>query len=340
MSTFQIQDTLNYIGKLTPFRLWNASKVFSSYFLSKFTKNNHHKGLPISISIEPTTSCNLRCPQCPSGLRSFTRPTGMLSKDLNKKIINELSKTLTYITYYFQGEPYLNRDFTDMVSYAKDHNIYTSTSTNGHYLSEANCKATIESGLDRLIISMDGITQETYKEYRVGGDLQKVFDGTKRLSQMKKEMNSKTPYIIWQFIVFKHNEDQIPRLKELAKELGVNKLALKTAQVYDFEGGHELIPDNDKYSRYAKDGESLKIKNKLLNHCWRMWQSCVITWDGKIAPCCFDKDASYQLGDLNKNTFNSIWKNADYQSFRSLVLKSRKNIDICKNCSEGTQIWN
>ena len=82
-----------------------------------------------------------------------------------------------YLIFYFQGEPYLNPDFLDMVKYASGKKIYTATSTNAHYLNDANARRTIESGLDRLIISIDGTTQETYQQYRVGGHLNKVLEG-------------------------------------------------------------------------------------------------------------------------------------------------------------------
>lgn len=331
-------DAWNYLKVLRPRRLWNAGRILGSYYLSRFTKKNLHTGNPIAISIEPTTSCNLRCPQCPSGLREFTRDTGMLGTDLNKKVIDELKSDLTYITYYFQGEPYLNPDFLDMVSYASANNIYTATSTNAHYLSPENCQKTIDAGLKRLIISLDGTTQETYRKYRVGGQLDKVLEGTKNLVEAKKKAG-KGPYIIWQFIVFGHNEHQIADMKKLAKEYGVDKLAIKTAQIYDFETNVDLLPTDAKYARYHQKNGKTVIKNKLLNHCWRLWHNCVITWDGKVAPCCFDKDASHQFGDVSKNSFKKIWQSAEYNSFRLLVLRSRKNIDICQNCTEGTKIW-
>lgn len=334
---FNVTDSWQYAKTLTPRRIGNMAKVVGSYFISRTTKSNKHSGLPIAISIEPTTSCNLRCPQCPSGLRQFTRDTGMLDVDLNKKIIDELKSTLTYITYYFQGEPYLNPQFLDMVGYASKHNIYTATSTNAHYLTPALAEATVASGLKRLIISLDGTTQETYSKYRIGGNLDKVLEGTKNIVAAKKAAG-KGPHIIWQFIVFGHNEHQINDIKQLAKEYGVDELGIKTAQVYDFETNLDLIPNDEKYARYNKDGTPT-IKNKLLNHCWRLWHSCVVTWDGKIAPCCFDKDASHQFGDLTKSAFVDIWRNQEYNAFRKLVLKSRKNIDICQNCTEGTKIW-
>ena len=335
----QIIDGLVYFKTLRPRRLWNALKIFVSYHMSKVTKKNYHSGLPISLSLEPTTSCNLRCPECPSGLRAFSRPIGMLEPELNKKVIDQLHKELTYITYYFQGEPYLNKDFTDMVGYASKHNIYTATSTNAHYMTDANCKKTIESGLSRLIISIDGVSQESYGKYRIGGKLDKVIEGTKNMVKWKKATGSKTPFIMWQFIVFGHNEGEIEEIQQLAKEVGVDHLALKTAQIYNFEQGSDLLPKNPKYSRYEKKGLTYKIKNGLLSHCWRMWQGCVITWDGKVVPCCFDKDATYRLGELENMTFQKIWQGDEYNRFRRLILRSRSNIDICKNCSEGTKVW-
>lgn len=335
----RITDQLNYLSKLSLPKLWNATQVFSSYLYARYSKKNKHAGLPISVSIEPTTSCNLRCPQCPSGLRSFSRPTGMLQGDLYKRMIDELAPTLTYLTLYFQGEPYLNKEFLDMVAYASEKKIYTATSTNAHYLDDENSKKTIRSGLDRITISLDGITQETYKKYRIGGNLDKVLKGTKNLVNWKKELRSKTPYIIWQFVVFSHNEHEIPELRKLAAETGVDELVIKTAQIYDYENGSDLIPENEAYSRYSKEGEQFSIKNKLLNHCWRMWQGCVITWDGKVVPCCFDKDATHQVGDLKFSTFREIWESEPYNQFRGAVLQSRSNIDICKNCTEGTKVW-
>ena len=340
MSRAQLMDGLQYAKTLKISRIWNALKIIGSYYLSKWTKKNYHKGSPIAISIEPTTSCNLRCPECPSGLREFTRPTGMLEPQLNKTIIDQLKNELTYITYYFQGEPYLNKDFTEMVHYASSHNIYTATSTNAHYLTDKNCQETIESGLSRLIISIDGTNQESYGKYRIGGDFEKVIEGSKNIVKWKKQMKSKTPFIMWQFIVFGHNEGEIEEIKALAKSVGVDHLALKTAQIYNFEQGSDLLPKNPKYARYQKAGLSYKIKNGLLSHCWRMWHACVITWNGTVVPCCFDKDGDYKLGNLAKVSFNSIWYGDHYQRFRKLILKSRKNIDICKNCSEGTKVWN
>jgi radical SAM protein with 4Fe4S-binding SPASM domain len=296
--------------------------------------------MPISIGIEPTTSCNLRCPECPSGLRSFTRPTGMLDETLFASVIDQLKDTLTYLTFYFQGEPYLHPKFLSLVKYASKQNIYTATSTNAHYLSDKQARDTVESGLDRLIISLDGTDQETYESYRVGGNMGKVLEGTKNILKWRKELRSKTPYVVFQFLVVKPNEHQVPEVQKLAKAMGVDNVLLKTAQIYDYQNGSDLMPTIDKYSRYKRSGDGTwKIKNELMDHCWKMWNSCVITWDGKVVPCCFDKDAHYTLGDLKKNSFEEIWRSDAYNDFRRSILRSREEIEICKNCTEGTKVW-
>jgi radical SAM protein with 4Fe4S-binding SPASM domain len=336
----KLSDGINFIKKLTFKRISNAFLIITSFYISRIFKTKTVWGQPLSISYEPTTSCNLRCPECPSGLRQFSRPTGMLEEGRFKQAIDEFGSSLMYLIFYFQGEPYLNPKFLDMVKYASAKGIYTATSTNAHYLKDEVAKYTIESGLDRLIISIDGTTQETYSNYRIGGNLEKVIEGTKNIIKWKKELKSSTPHIIFQFLVVRPNEHQIDDVHKLADELGVDEVRLKTAQVYDYENGNDLIPTIEKYSRYKKteDGK-YTIKNKLYNHCWRMWHSCVITWDGIVVPCCFDKDADNKLGDLKEASFSEVWKSKTYRSFRSELMQSRKNIEICKNCTEGTKVW-
>jgi len=340
MPAINYSDSFNFLSKLTARRFWNGMKVLSSFYITKWTNKPVQWGMPFSISFEPTTSCNLRCPECPSGLRAFTRPTGMLEKDFFTRTIEDLHKEMMYLIFYFQGEPYLNPDFLDMVKFAADKKIYTATSTNAHYLNDANAKRTIESGLDRLIISIDGTTQEVYEQYRIGGKLEKVLEGARNIVKWKKALNSKTPYVFFQFLVVKPNEHQIEDIKELAKEIGVDDVRFKTAQIYDYENGNPLIPTIDKFSRYKKEENGqYAIKNTLENHCWKLWHACVISWDGLVVPCCFDKDADYRLGDLRKQSLREAWHDTTYREFRKKLITGRKNIDICANCSEGTKVW-
>lgn len=340
MLRVNVNDSLNFLSKLTFRRVWNAAKVLSSYYTSTLINKPVLWGLPVSVSFEPTTSCNLRCPECPSGLRAFTRPTGMLKNNFFRQTIDDIHKDLIYLIFYFQGEPYLNRDFLDMVSYASLKGLYTATSTNAHYLTDEVARKTVESGLDRLIISIDGTTQEVYEQYRVGGNINKVLEGARNIVKWKKKLNSKKPFVFFQFLVVKPNEHQLEDIKKLAKEVGVDEVRFKTAQVYDFENDpNELIPQNEKYSRYTKRTDKYVSKNKLANRCWKLWHANVITWDGLVVPCCFDKDASHRLGNLEIESFRDIWKNDNYKQFRKELMTSRKNLDICSNCSEGVSVW-
>lgn len=328
------------IKRLTLGRIWNGLLLRSSYYLSQSTGKTIHWGKPMAISIEPTTACNLRCPQCPSGLRQFTRPTGNLKTNLNEEILDVVGSQLYYVNYYFQGEPYIHPQFNDLIKAAAKRKIYTVTSTNAHFIDDRMAAKIIDSGLSELIISIDGLTQETYSSYRIEGKLDKVIEGTKQLVAAKKRLGKSNPHLVFQFLVNKANEHEIDDLHQLAKEMQVDEVRLKTVQMYDLENGDDFLPKNEAYSRYKKrkDG-TYTLKNSFKNKCWRMWSSCVFTWDGKIVPCCFDKDATHEMGELENRSFQEIWKSSVYKNFRSKVMTNRKDIEICKNCSEGSKVW-
>jgi len=232
-----------FLQKLDRKKLQNAWRLYQSFHASRKAGRPMMKGFPMGIAIEPTTACNLRCPECPSGLRSFSRATGNLEQAMFQKVIDDQKETLIHLTFYFQGEPFIHKGFLDMVRYASDKSVYTSTSTNAHFLDEATCERVMESRLDRLIISIDGTDQETYEQYRKGGLLSKVLQGTENMIQARKNSKLRGPEIVFQFLVVKPNEHQIADVKALAKKMGVDRVALKTAQIYDFEQGSELMPE-------------------------------------------------------------------------------------------------
>jgi radical SAM protein with 4Fe4S-binding SPASM domain len=334
------KDTLNFLRKLTPRRVLNATKIVAGYYLTRWTGRPFTWGKPFTVSFEPTTACNLRCPECPSGLRQFTRPTGNLRADFFRRTLDEIADHLIYLIFYFQGEPYINPSFLDMVAEAHARGVYTITSTNGHFLNDANAKRTIESGLDRLIISVDGTTQEVYEQYRKAGNLETVLQGARNLVKWKRQLNSPTPHLIFQFLVVGPNEHQMEEVVRLADEIGIDEVKFKTAQLYDYEHGNPLMPANEAYARYyRKANGTYGIKNKLSNHCWKLWHSCVITWDGLVAPCCFDKDVTHRLGDLKEASLTEVWRGSAYDDFRAKLLRGRSEIDICKNCTEGCEVW-
>ncbi len=334
------KEKRRYIRKLGSKSAINLVKLWVSFYVSKILRRPWIWGKPTSLTIEPTTACNLGCPECPSGLKVFTRPTGNLKAETVDVILDELSGYLTYANFYFQGEPYIHKSFLEMVKKTSEAGVFTTTSTNAHFLTEEMAEKTVKSGLDKLIISLDGITQKTYESYRINGELDKVLEGTRNIVASKKKLSSKSPLVVFQFLVVKPNEHEIEEAIALAKKMGVDDIVFKTAQIYEFKHGSPLIPDKVEYSRYKKlpDG-TYAIKNRLENQCWRMWRGSVITWDGKVVPCCFDKDAKYEMGNVKNLRFHDIWHSDAYNSFRKGVLTSRNQIDICKNCSEGTKVW-
>jgi radical SAM protein with 4Fe4S-binding SPASM domain len=334
-----LKTRFDWAKYLTILRLWNMIQLRLSFLISLYFKKVKLWGKPFAISVEPTTSCNLGCPECPSGLKQFSRPTGKLSLENNLLILNQLKGKLQHINYYFQGEPFIHGQFLDLVKQAKEHNIYVSTSTNAHFITTENAKEIMESGLDQLIISLDGTTQETYEKYRVHGKLEKVLESCRMLVEAKKRAG-KGPQLVFQFLVVAPNEHQIENILQLAKEMQIDEVRFKTAQLYDYENGNDLMPKNEKYSRYVLDKNGkFKLKYSITNKCWRMWSSCVFTWDLRVVPCCFDKDASYVLGNLNASTsFESIWRGKKYQDFRKQLFSDRTKIAICTNCSEGSKV--
>ena len=325
-------------------RFLNLLKIASSYLVSRITKRVIHWGNPVAVSVEPNNSCNLRCPECPAGMKELTRARGVMQPEMFKSIIHQLLPHLSWLTLYFQGEPYMSKYFFDFIAFARSKKIFVTSSTNGHFLDDITVRQTIDSGLNRLIISLDGADQSGYEAYRQGGDFEKVIAGIRLLISEKKRLHKRTPEVILQCLVLKSNEHQIDKIRHLAKDLGVDKLEFKTSQFYNYENGNPLMPENPKHSRYVRTSSIHPLsqspvykftpKNRMPNACFRMWSSCVITWDGKVVPCCFDKDAIHETGDLNQQSFLEIWRGKPARDFRKKILGNRKAIDICSNCSQ------
>lgn len=326
---------LQYLKTLTFRRLANIIGCEISYFISYIFKKDVVWGLPWSISIEPTTSCNLQCHQCATGAGLLSRAKGNLNLENYKTIFDKVEKHIVYLSLYFQGEPFMNPQIFDMISYARKKRVFVSSSTNGHFLTEEISGKIVDSGLNKLIISIDGMSQESYSKYRKGGDLNTVMTGLNELLLQKKHKRSSTPFIEIQFIVFKHNEHETDAIKKLRNMQGIDSVVLKTAQIIHEDDSKNLLPTHRKYSRYIKkqDGKFV-IKKPVRNHCHRLRNSAVITWDGQIAPCCFDKDASYSFGNILENSFSEIYKSSTAQNFRKKILSGRKSIKICRNCNE------
>jgi len=309
----------------------NAFLSGYSYLKSSLTHNATVNSMPVSIGAELTNNCNLHCPECLSGSGQMKRDRGYMDIGLFIKVMKELGPFLYNTNLYFQGEPMLHPLFFSFIGSSP--NTYSVVSTNGHFLSPENSEKLVRSGLSKLIISLDGIDQDTYSAYRIKGNVNTVLDGIRYVTDAKKRFNSSLKIEI-QFLVNKLNEHQIPQIRQLVEKVNAS-LSLKSMQIIDKEKIGSWLPLNGKFRRYKKKNGEYVIKNSLPNRCAKLWLNPVITWDGKVIPCCFDKNAEYVMGDLNQDSFREIWNGPKYRIFRKSILSGRHMIEICGNCTSG-----
>lgn len=291
---------------------------------------NGVSGMPVSVNIELTSYCNLNCPECATGAGLLSRPAGFIDVSLFTKITGELGPYLYNMNLYFQGEPMLHPRFYSLLDLSKD--IPSTLSTNGHFLVD-DPERLARSGIRRLIISVDGADQATYSEYRWGGNLEKVIKGLELLRDARRRTDSKMKVEI-QMLVNLYNEHQIPEIRSLAKRMDAS-LSLKSMQILDRDRIKKWQPSGRRFNRYIYINNEWLIKSSLPDRCSRQWFNPVITWDGKVLPCCFDKNADHIMGDLEKETFRDIWHGQRYREFRRKIATDRRNIEICRNCTSG-----
>lgn len=314
-------------------KLRNLFQILISYTSSAVFGKSNVNHSPFFLSVEPADFCQLECPECPVGINKRKQGNKM---DINllSKLINEQKTTLFHLIFYFQGEPLLNKNLAEMIIAAHKAGIFTSTSTNAQLLNSQMAKALVESGLDKLIISMDGATQEVYEKYRIGGKLSLAIKGVEEINYWKKQLKSSTPFVEIQFVVFKTNEHQLNEMKRLARKLHADRLSFKSAQLYNFENGHPLLTSIKNFARYElKEDGKYALKAKMHNRCYRLWSGAVINTQGDVLPCCFDKNASHTFGNLNSDSFATIYQNKKASGFRIDILSNRKQFEMCRNCT-------
>ncbi|MCD6332753.1 MAG: radical SAM protein [Bacteroidales bacterium] len=333
---FQIQVIFRLLQRITMARIWNLFLLGFSFWFTRISRHYFHRGQPMAISLEPTNRCQLHCPYCPSGAGNLDRPPGKMDVNLFRGIIDDIGDKLIHLACYFQGEPLLHPGLPGMIQYARSKGIFTVVSTNGNLIDRDWAERLVLCGLDHLIISVDGMTEKVYQAYRVGGRLENVLKGIALIVEAKKELKKRHPLLEAQFVVTRQNEHQKEAFIYWSKSSGVNHYTLKSAQLDLDRESIQWIPEDRRYARYRVDDTgNIQIKNPLKNHCTRVWTTPVVTWDGKVLPCCFDKTGRYPYGDATIDRIPEIWKSVPADRFRKRVFTKRKEIDICTNCSEG-----
>lgn len=316
-------------------RLFNLVAVFMGHCLGRIVRRPVVWGMPFALSIEPTTACNLHCPECPTGNGTLKRSLGKMSLSLFSKIIGGLPAQTFHLNLYLQGEPLLNTQLPDFVKLARAGRLFTVLSTNAQNLDARWVEALVDAGLHKMIVSLDGVTQATYSKYRVGGDVQKVFDALGFVRQAKLKRGSRFPLVEIQLIAFAHNEDELLLLKEITQKYGADGCVVKTAQVIDLSGDGVQLPSNKQLTRYVPKNGIWQVKGRAYNHCFKINNSMVVGWNGAVSPCCMDKDMAHAVGDLERESVRAVWRSKLFRSFRQQVLDNRSALSICTNCTVG-----
>ena len=326
---------------LTRSRFINALRCYASYALNRLGSalfrtpyaihrtpyTVHHT--PLFVSVEPSAVCQLRCPACPVGLsatRSVSPQGGLMPRDLWERVLSQIKDSAWVVQFYFQGEPLLNKDLPLMIREAHDAGLYTIVSTNAQAMTPELANALVAAGLDRIIISMDGLTQETYAAYRVGGSL----DQCKAAIRWLQKAKSAGLTIELQVLRLRSNEHEWRAFRKEYKTLGADRLVFKTAQLYDYRHGHPLMPTEPRYCRYEQHADGLWYRKPLGKGCFRVWSGVVIAANGDVLPCCYDKNHAHAYGNLRTASLRELFSGPKAQAFRAQALL--QNPEICKEC--------
>lgn len=300
------------------FRLKKIKNFFSLQLFRLFGLTNP---FPYSIIIEPTSVCNLKCPMCPKVQKKTNLPEGFMNLKDFKKIINDVKDYVFFVFLHHNGEPLLHKGIISMIRYANKNNILTHISTNLNLNNDRKIKELAHSGIDFISIPLDGAKKETYEKYRKKGDFNRVIRNIKLLVKEKK----KTSLIEVQFVIMKENECEIDDIKELAKNLKVDRLALKAVYTENSYYDKKFQPTNRIY----------RTQFKKTAKCSYPFSRPVVAWNGLMFPCCSTNtslDKKYSFGDVFEKSFKDIWLAEEYQTFRRTVLKDSNRVKTCPGC--------
>lgn len=280
---------------------------------------------PAFGSIELSSVCNLKCPQCVVGLGKINRKNAFVDQNLAQNFIDDFSRYGIVLNLYFQGESTLHPGFVELASYASSKQLYTILSTNGVEIDSLKAGEIIRAGVQKIIVSIDGFDDESYGKYRVGGEIKKAWRAVEYFSNAIKQ-NSSSAIVVVQTVVSKYNENQLGMVEERARSLGAHRVVFKSMQIVDDEACWS--PENIKYRR---------VPNKNIRGCFRAYSGVVMTTDGDIIPCCFDKFAENRFNE-DYSFFETV-KGILRKCFLSKIYIKKEMHSICISCPKGRSVF-
>ena len=331
----------------TPFRLYNLILIESERILGREVL----RGLPYVFVVDPLNTCQLRCPLCITGTGDLPLPSGKMRLAQYRQFIDGIARHTIKLDLYNWGEPFLHRDIVEMISYAHLRRISTAISSNLNALPPGGGEAVVRSGLDDLIVSCDGLTQETYSRYRKRGDLGKLLVNLKEIAEAKHRLRSRTPHIEFQFLVFRHNEHEVPQVNRFAREHGADQVRLM-APFLDlsadeilpstlpefikpiYTGVNALDPEISMFVPNPRQEESVHLHPPPIS-CYWPWRSLAVNWNGELDPCCFGNFLD-SFGNIFDTPLAEIWNGHVYRSARRWIRGKPLEGDalriVCRGC--------
>jgi MoaA/NifB/PqqE/SkfB family radical SAM enzyme len=331
------RHALSVLRHSTPRKLANLALVEAEYRL----RRTHVRGRPYILIVDPLNVCNLRCPLCPTGTGDLERHQGKMPWETFKKVIDEMAPYAYEVNLHNWGESLLHPNIFEMIEYVASKNVATNMSTNFNLVTDEKIDKLIRSGLEYLILSIDGTTNETYKKYRVRGNLDRVMANVQKLVQRRKELGSRTPYLEWQFIVFKHNAHEVDEARALAEKMGIDRFRVipagtpMLAENQDELRREWLIDDELAGEGESESAEEASLREVQQTSCFYLYRSFTTNPDGGTAPCCVVYGKHNDFGDVNTQTPREIWNNEKYISARSLFRTGGQATQptICDGCT-------
>ena len=312
-------------------RIWNYLLMIKGFYLSLLFRKVIVWGQPFALSAELVRGCNLHCPGCVGGTLHGEDVKQMSPELLEKTLISVYKRTF-YLQLWFQGEPLLYNELTKALQLSRKYRMFSVLATNGLLLNESINQQLIVGKLEKIIVTIDTLPSSE-SGYRVGGNEASVVAHIKQLVQQKKLSKSKLPCIEAQMIVTSENENQIDEFKRILKEAGVDHVRLKPAHFNRLDDPDLPVPS--KHARYKKHPTGIwEPIQPIRNRCRRLWSTLIISHKGQVVPCCFDKGIMYPLGNADIENPVKIWKAEAFNKYRKAILKNRRQIDICRNCTE------
>ncbi len=263
------------------------------------------RSLPPYLKLEPTPLCQLRCPGCRHNEQQYKkqfRGNMFLTLSNTRKVIEPLRSTLLGVSLSHLGEPFMNPELLDIVEYLHDARIAVSFPTNfSFHFSDEKIARIALSGVDNLMISLDGASEETYEVYRQGGNFRQVLDNVHRLAAAKKKLGRRRPLLTWKFVVFDHNRHEVPKVRGGYRELGFD--------------AYELVSDNASRRSTAERERVARRTVQREKGCYWLWNTMVVRWDGRVNPCCSTQIV--ELGNAFSENPAEIWRNTPYTTLRA-----------------------